>query len=462
MEKGAFRITNRHNFTNLNELQGSWEVLSNGTAAGQGTFQVDCAPGNTTLVELPLSWKNTDPGDDLLVTISFALKEGRPWAEAGHEIAWEQFPVSAGFSHPPGKPGWPHCQAAFSPCRPGYLWSHCQAGSNTPPAGRVTSGPTASRHSAKPADIKLPPVAIERTSETIVVTGKDFHYVIDARTGAFKSMNFKGTELLTGPGFDLTVWRAPIANDMDPWGAGSFTRTNYTAGLGRSIDNQLRTLGLDNLEPRVYESKTNNLETGEALVSLVIYSVGSTLNSGFREDREYIFAGDGSVRLNHKITPHGPMPSLLPKLGIRLLLPENFRNIEWYGRGPFETYPDRKTGAKTGVWSSTVDDEYVPYIIPQDHGNKTDTRWIKISSDDNSGLFISGSELFNFSVHNHSTDNLTRAVHRFQLEKAGFVTLNVDYEVTGVGGTAIRTLAKYQVRPAVREYSLTIEPFRNL
>ncbi len=439
MEKGAFRISNRHNFTNLNELQASWEVLSNGTAAGRGTFQVDCAPGNATLVELPLSWNNTDPGDDRLVTVSFSLKEERPWADAGHEIAWEQFPVRAVSSAPPA----------------GRV-------SSAPAASRVSPGPTARRRSATPPEIRLPPAAIERTSETIIVTGKDFNYVIDARTGAFKSMNFKGTDLLTRPGFDLTVWRAPIANDMDPWGAGAFTRTNFSPGLGRSIDNQLRTLGLVNLEPRVYESKTNRLETGEALVSLIIYSVGSTLNSGFREDREYIIAGDGTIRLNHKITPHGPMPSLLPKLGIRLLLPENFRNIEWYGRGPFETYPDRKTGAKTGVWSSTVDDEYVPYIIPQDYGNKTDTRWIKISSDDNSGLFISGSELFNFSVHNHSTENLTRAVHQFQLEQAGFVTLNVDYEVTGVGGTAIRTLAKYQVRPAVREYSLTIKPFLNL
>ena len=155
------------------------------------------------------------------------------------------------------------------------------------------------------------------------------------------------------------------------------------------------------------------------------------------------------------------MPTLLPKLGMQLFLPDDFKNIQWYGRGPFETYPDRKTGAKVGLWSSTVDNEYVPYIIPQDHGNKTDTRWLRISNNNNLGLMISSAEPFNFSVHGYSTDNLTRAVHHYQLEKEDYVTLNVDYEVTGVGGTAIRTLTKYHVMPTVRQYSIMMKPFKD-
>ena len=412
-EKGIFRITNRHNFTDLNELRAEWEVLSTGIPSGQGSFSVDCAPGNTTRVDLPLSWKSSDTENDQLVTISFSLKEDKPWAGAGHEIAWEHF----------------HLPAAATPA--------------------------ASAHTS------VSPVTVEETAETIVVSGEDFRYVLDAGTGSFIAMSYRGTELLDRPGFDLTVWRAPIANDMDPWGSGRYTRTNYTPGLGRSIDNQLRTLGFDNLQPRVYEIKTNNRETGKAMVSIVIFSTGRTINSGFEEHREFIFSGGGTIRLNHKIIPHGPMPTFLPKLGIQLCLPDNFRNIQWYGRGPFETYPDRKTGAKVGLWSSTVDNEYVPYIIPQDHGNKTDIRWIRISNDDGSGLMISGPELFNFSAHGYSTGNMTRAVHQFQLEKAGYVTLNIDYETTGVGGTAIRTLTKYQVMPTVREYSLTMKPFKH-
>lgn len=424
--KGIFRITNHHNFTNLNELQGKWEIMSNGTVTDRGNFIAPCAPGSTTEVTISSGIK---PGveKDQWITISFSLKENRSWGQAGHEIAWEQFQIPSG-------PGLDRSAA-------GYF-----KGSSVD--GQVL-------------DTELPPVAFEKTKETINVKGEDFNYVLDAGTGSFRSMSFGGAELFMKPGLDLKVWRIPIANDMDPWGSGSLTRTNFTPGLGHSIDNQMRTLGFENLESDVYEIKASSMGNGDVLISLVIYSVGTTLNSGFEEHREYIFSGDGTIRMNHKIIPHGAMPSFLPALGMQLFLPLNFSNIEWYGRGPFETYPDRKTGARTGIWSSNVDDEYVPYLLPQDHGNKTDIRWVKIRSDENSGLFISSSELFNFSVHSHSTDNLTRALHQFQLKKAGYITLNLDYEVTGVGGTSIRTLAKYQVKPVVREYNLTIKPFKD-
>jgi beta-galactosidase len=410
-EKGVFSITNRHNFTSLDELRGSWEMMSDGKTTARGDFSVECAPGNTTQIRLPLEWQGV-PGADRLVTVSFSLKQDRPWAGAGHEIAWEQFQL---------------------------------------PAISVTD---------EVSRTGFPPVALEESGETIIVTGSDFRYVLDAKTGSFMSMSYKGTELLEKPGLNLTVWRAPLANDMDPWGSGNLRRINYTPGLGRSIDNQLRTLGLDRLDPGVFRMKTGQIATGAVMVSMVVYSVGTTLNSGFEEHREYIFTGDGSVRLNHKIIPRGNMPTLLPRLGLQLFLPENFNNIQWYGRGPFETYPDRKTGARVGTWSSTAENEFVPYIIPQDHGNKTDVRWLKISNQ-NAGIHVSSSGLLNFSVHNYSTENLTRAVHHFQLAEAGFITLNLDYEVTGVGGTAIRTLTKYQVKPVVREYSLTLKPFSN-
>jgi beta-galactosidase len=419
IDKGVFFITNRHNFTNLNELQAKWEIMTDGKTTSHGNFSVDCVPGNATEIILPIGW-NQSSKDDSWLTISFFLKEEKPWAEAGHEIAWEQFQL---------------------PTRAVSLAS---------------------------ADIKLPPVGIEETPETIIIKGKDFHYVMDTRTGEFLRMYYKDADLIKS-GLNLSVWRAPLANDMDPWGSAEFHRMNFTPGLGRSIDNQLRTLGFNSLEPRVDEIKINKMETGEVLVSVVIFSTstslqferGAFLNSGFEEQREYLFAGDGTIYLNHKIIPHGDMPALLPRIGLDFFLPPDFDHIEWYGRGPFETYPDRKTGARVGVWSSSIENEFVPYLIPQDHGNKTDVRWLKITNNDNSGFYISGSDLINFSVHKYSTDNITRAVHLFQLQKSNHITLSVNYEVTGVGDTSRRTLAKYRVMPTVKEYKLKIRPFKD-
>ena len=419
-ENGQLKITNRHNFTNLKELQAKWEIMSEGEITGSGYFSVTCAPGETAEVTVPGVKGVPDGGKERWLTLSFLLREDQSWADAGHEIAWEQFNLPAGLS----------------------------------PADRrkiilADSQPKSS----------LPDVTYQLSEERIDIAGENFRYILDAGTGSFLSIVYNGTEMLEKPGFGLTVWRIPIANDMDPWGARQYGSTNITPGLGRSIDNQMRTLGLESLDQSVYDIKAGNTQTGEVTVSIVIYSVGTTRNSGFEEHRNYGFSHDGTISLNHKIIPHGNMPPLLPKIGMQVFMPDKFSNIEWYGRGPFETYPDRKTGARNGFWSSTVDDEFVPYIIPQDHGNKTDTRWVRISSDEESGLLVSSPDLFNFSVHGYSTDNLTRAVHQFQLESAGYITLNLDYEVTGVGGTAVRTLAKYQVKPSVKEYSLVIRPF---
>jgi beta-galactosidase len=103
---------------------------------------------------------------------------------------------------------------------------------------------------------------------------------------------------------------------------------------------------------------------------------------------------------------------------------------------------------------------YVPYIIPQEYGNRTDVRWLKVQDAEGKGLMISSDELLNFSLHKYTTDNLDRAMYTYQLEDAPNTILNVDYEVTGVGGTAIRQLQKYKVLPGVKKYKLMIKPFK--
>src|SRR5690606_12998769 len=122
-------------------------------------------------------------------------------------------------------------------------------------------------------------------------------------------------------------------------------------------------------------------------------------------------------------------------------------------------YPDRKTGAKTGHYFSDAEEMYVPYIFPQEYGNRSDVRWLKVQNNQGIGLMISGGDLLNFSLHKFSTDNLDRAVYTYQLQEATNTILNVDYEVTGVGGTAIRQLQRYKVMPHAEKYELKIKPF---
>ncbi|MCJ7759126.1 MAG: beta-galactosidase small subunit [Gillisia sp.] len=163
--------------------------------------------------------------------------------------------------------------------------------------------------------------------------------------------------------------------------------------------------------------------------------------------------------MEQKIIPHGPMPDLLPKEGLQFVLPKEFNQVEWYGRGPFETYPDRKTGAKVGIYESDADKMYEPYILPQDYGNRTDVRWLKVKNEQGKGLLIQGDTQVNFSLHKYTTDNLSRAVYSYQLKEAPNTILNVDYNVSGVGGTAIRQLQPYRLKPETKMYKLRITPF---
>ena len=291
---------------------------------------------------------------------------------------------------------------------------------------------------------------------------------MDKNTGGFTSLRFGETEYLeNGPVFN--VWRAPLANDIDPWGSQQFMERNYTPGLGRSIDNQLRTLGMRDLVQEADEIEILKSSGNKVSLRIKAYSNSSLPAnrkmtgwggvSAFERNETWTFSADGTIELEQEIIPHGPMPDMLQKIGLQFLLPKQFNQVQWYGRGPLENYPDRKTGAKIGLYNSDSNEMYVPYIFPQDYGNRCDVRWLKIQNAGGKGLMISSDKPVNFSLHKFSTDNLDRAVYTYQLKEATNTILNVDYEVTGVGETATRQLQKYRVMPGVRNYKLIIKPF---
>ncbi|NOR74325.1 MAG: DUF4981 domain-containing protein [Draconibacterium sp.] len=419
MDSGLVRITNRHHFKNLNELNGVWELQVNGDISQRGFFEIDLPAQKSTEVTIPFRMPEIEIFSEAILQISFELKENLSWADSGHQIAWNQIEVPT----------------------PTYYIEKAKI------EGEITTA---------------------ETDENITISGNEFKYIINKKTGEFNSIKFNGTEYLEG-GPVFNVWRAPLANDVDNWGSYTFNSNINTPGFGRSIDNQLRTLGMRDLVTQVDEIKVLNRSDSKVTIRIKAFSNSSlpenyrvTKNansSAFERNEVWTILADGTIELEQELIPHGQMPEMLQKIGLQFRLPKAFNNVEWFGRGPFETYPDRKTGAKVGINKSTANKMFVPYIMPQDYGNRTDTRWLKVYNDEGKGLFIKGDEEFNFSLHKHSTDNLSRAVYSYQLEESPNIILNVDYEVSGVGGTAIRQLQKYRVRPGVRNYTLVIKPF---
>ncbi|MCK5370494.1 MAG: DUF4981 domain-containing protein, partial [Cyclobacteriaceae bacterium] len=391
---------------NLNEFDISYS-LGEPHKTG-GNIEIDLLPHQSKIIELPIKELDFITNESLTGIISIRLKEDTKWAKKGHEVAWEQL------TYP-----------------------------DFPPLGKYD---------------KNSKISIEETQDAIILTGKKFEYEFNKNTGKLSRMLVNGkTIVLNSPMFN--VWRAPIANDTDPWNNGKHRTQEKIDGLGRSRDNHWRTMGIDHLQYQV-----DNIEVFdqsdyyvEVKVSETAYT--STKEGGFKNQYEYHINAKGELSLFIKTMAQGKMPQWLPRIGLQFQLPQEFQHVEWYGRGPQENYPDRKTGYKIGNYTSTVDEMYVPYLIPQDYGNRSDVSFVKLTNEEGIGLIIQGFD-FNFSAHNFTTDNLERAMYPFQLKKSDKVYLNIDHKVNGLGDTSLSTLREHRVLPGTYEFSYTIKPVR--
>lgn len=120
-------------------------------------------------------------------------------------------------------------------------------------------------------------------------------------------------------------------------------------------------------------------------------------------------------------------------------------------RGPQENYPDRKTGYKIGIYRSTVDDMYEPYLIPQDYGLRTDNRWVRMTDEQGLGLEFSMNKFFNFNAYPYSTDNLTKSDVYLSAPETRWNNVQSGYATTGVGCTARAVFDSYKVYPGAYE-----------
>ena len=166
---------------------------------------------------------------------------------------------------------------------------------------------------------------------------------------------------------------------------------------------------------------------------------------------------DGSLGIDLYVHPKG-IDAV--RVGLQLVLPRGFDNIKWYGRGPNECYPDRKTGARISIFSAAVEDIGHRYIRPQENGARCDVRWLSVSSGVRS-LFVkdlSGEGLI-FSAWHYEQSELATASHDHELIRKPFTTLNIDSAMCGVGGDlpGIASLHREYKLPGNKEYRLRVE-----
>jgi hypothetical protein len=230
-----------------------------------------------------------------------------------------------------------------------------------------------------------------------------------------------------------------------------------------------RIAGEDRLFELVRQMRDLLVELGDEVPEPIEEIVASgTLDAGaqrkpparFECEYTYTIYGSGDVVVDTHVVPGSDLP-FLPRIGLQMCLPGQYDGFSWYGRGPHESYVDRKLGARVGVYSGTVDDQYVPYVMPQENGNKTDVRWVALADEGGVGLLAVGMPLLNVSAHHYTTEDLTRATHTYELERRDDVTLNLDYAQGGLGNESCGpgVLPQYLLQPQEVRFRLRLRPF---
>ncbi len=292
---------------------------------------------------------------------------------------------------------------------------------------------------------EIAPPEFEEDVANILIRGRDFSLLFDRIMGTITSFVYKGIEFIrTGPVPDF--WRAPTDND---YGNGMPVRCAAwrEAGAKRIVDS------------------VRIADLGSAAVRIEVEMILPTVESKYRT--RYLIFGDGNIVIESRFIP-GPedLPEL-PRFGTQLTLPARFERVRWFGRGPHESYWDRKTGAAIGFYEGLVRHQYHPYIRPQENGNKSDVRWIAVMDDWESGLLAAGMPLLSASASHHDIGDFESAPEKNQRHPSDIVrrpwtVLNLDLGQMGVGGDnswGARPHSQYTLPPREYSYMFRIRPF---
>ncbi len=416
-DTGTATLWNRFGFTDANVFDGSWELVEDGRVVATGEFPVpSVAPlsRNTFRVELPAELKAES---EYFVNFFFSLREDALWAEKGHVVARDQLPVKAA-------------------------------------GAAVAAAPAVDKPVVLPDD------------RTITVKAGPTRAVFCRRSGTLCELEMGSRTILrdAAPGVvagpRLTCARAFTDNDRwlrdgNPW-AENRKCSFYASGLSQ-LRYHARPLRVDFAEDGATVSVVSSVE------------VTGSKSAGFTHDSVWTFSGDGRIEVKNTVTPHGTMPPALARLGTSWRLDPALENMEYYGRGPRENYIDRCTGSFIGRWSSTVTEQFEPYVRPQDNGYKCDVRSVCFTDKSGNGVEFSGScPLFVQALH-YNMEDLEFAHHRAgekrhltPLAKRADVYLNLDVRQLGLGGASCgpQPMGKY-VFPIVREsWTITIAPVK--
>lgn len=367
-------ITNRRDFTDLSDLTASWVLRRDGVARARGKVAMPSVkPGASAVLALKTG-SSPDPSALWTLDLDYSTKRETPALPRGHRVGWDQLLLA------------------------------------TPAA--TPAAPSPARKRARPL--------LEEEKSCFRVTDDRTVFLIEKSSGHLVSLIFHGEEILARCPL-ATVWRAATDNDGLKLWTGQENKP-----LGRWL-----AAGYDRLEPKNHAAPTVAMTPAGLRFATVSTLAAPGAPEAFRVTTQLLL-GAGQFQLGFRIKRlRDDLPDL-PRFGFEMALAPGFEELAWLGRGPWESYPDRKAAARLGLYRSTVTDQYVPYVMPQEHGHHTDTKWIELSSDA-AVLRLESAQPFGFSARHHSTAALWRAKHSCDLAPDPLAWLNLDHAHRGLG-----------------------------
>jgi beta-galactosidase len=298
-------------------------------------------------------------------------------------------------------------------------------------------------------------ISYSENDSDIEVLGSSFKIVFDKLTGMINSWESGGKEIIV-KGLQADFWRPLTDND---YGSGNEKRAATW-----------KTAGSDLVITDISVSQESISQVNIICLSELLDDNGDSLVDYITR---YSCLGSGDIIVNIDFTKLDKSLSDIPRVGSQIHILNEFENLRWYGRGPHENYSDRNTSAFVGIYESTVRDQYIPYVRPQENGYKTDTRWLTLTNDLGEGLLVSGNPIFSFSalhflhedfsspgnLANNRPDAFEVNTHTTDLKARDLVALNIDFAQMGLGGDTswgARTHEEYRLEKSQYKYTFRI------
>ena len=406
LANGTVKVYNENFFRDLSNYYAEWQLLANGEVVQTGIIDhLDVAPQQTQTLKLDYSINDICKNKEILLNINFKLKKGETLLPAGHSVAKNQLTV-----------------------RPYQM-----------PDLKLTNEPD--------NNIAVSvPVIKDNDRNYLIVEGDRFRLDFDRKDGFLCRYDANGMTLLKENGkLTPNFWRAPTDNDM-----GANLQNKYVAWKEPGLK---------------LVSLTGNLENDMAVVKAE-YTMEAVKAKLYLT---YMINNNGAIKVTQKMTADkSAKVSDMFRFGMQIQMPKCMDHINYYGRGPIENYIDRNNVTDLGHYKQTVDEQFYPYIRPQETGTKTDIRWWKQTNKSGNGLLFISDAPFSASALHYSIESLDDGPKKEQrhselVPQIDYTNMCIDKVQMGLG--CINTwgalpMEKYRIPYGDYEFSFIMKPIQ--